>query len=159
MKINKRKFGNVMIIVSCMMTIIMFAAFVVGFFVDKEPTANLGSLDYVRGTLDDEGEFLESYKSIVTKNVIMCESLDDVVVKSEAKCFVAVHLYDEDGEYLGTPQSDGRYNTWTVDENTEIPVGGFRIVIKPHPIDGEYPELSLFDISKYANMVEVTYTK
>lgn len=159
MKINKRKFGNIMIIVSCLMTIVMFGAFVAGFFIDKEPTANLGTFDYMLGTIDLKGDFVDSRKSIVTKDVIMCESLDEIVLKSEAKCSFVVHLYDEDGKYLGTPQSDGQYDTYNVDGGSEIPVGGFRIVIHPNRVDGESPELNIFSISKYANMIEVTYTK
>ena len=157
MKINKRKFGNVIIIVSCIMTIVMFGAFVAGFFIDKEPTATLGTLDYAIGNIGDDGEPIESNKAIYTKKVIMCESLDKVVKKSNATCSFEVHLYDKDGEYLGVA-SGTNYKTYGSGD-TAVDVGGFRIVITPHQIDGEIPDIGILGISKYANMLEVTYTK
>lgn len=157
MKFNKRKFGNVMIIVSCLMTIVMFGAFVVGFFANKESTATLGSLDYAIGNIGADGDPIDSYKAIYTKKVIMCESLDKVSLKSNADCKYDVHLYDEDGDYLGKASGDN-YDTYGSGENA-VKVGGFRIVIIPNAIDGEIPDISIFTVSKYANMVEVTYTK
>ena len=157
MKINKRKFGNVMIIVSCLMTIVMFGAFVAGFFIDKEPTATLGTLDYAVGNIGTDGDPIESNKAIYTKKVIMCESLDKVSLKSNANCRYEVHLYDEDGDYLGKASGDN-YTTFKNGDET-VKVGVFRIVIIPDAIDGESPDISFLSVSKYANVVEVTYTK
>ena len=157
MKINKKKFGNVMIIVSCLMTIIMFGTFVAGFFIDNEPTGSLTSFDYTIGKIDANGRPIESRKGIYTKKIIMCESLDKVEKMDDSSVICNVHLYDENGKYLGKASGEN-YKTYGTGDDA-VKVGGFRIEILPLQIDTEYPDITLLTIAKYVNQVEVTYTK
>ena len=119
---------------------------------DGNDTIELGRLDYVLGTVSESGELLESKKTIRSRSMHTLEGLE-VDLKDNSTVTYKLVYYDVDEKYLST--SDSFKTDFTADQ---IPEGAvyFRILITPYQIDGEDVELTIWNMGKYINQIEVT---
>ena len=153
---RKYKARWVITIISFVMSLVMFGAFLFNIFTRPgETTDTLGSFDYAIGAIDDSGKIIESKQSVYSKKLHTVDELD-IEVAEDATVSYVLYFYDADEKFIEA--SDVLTDDVTeasVPENAEF----FRIVITPAEVDGEAVVLSIFNTGKYINQVKVSFAK
>lgn len=144
-------------IISFVMSVIMFGAFIVGLARPSDNnTDTVGTFDYSLGTVDETGKLVESKKSIVQKEMQTVSGMKIELDEEAATVTYKVSFYDEDKNYISTTEAlDEDYNAELTPENASY----FRVIITPYQVDGEDVEISVWSINKYAKQLEVSYNK
>lgn len=141
----------VSLVLIAMLTIAVIFAFVKIDKNEKTKTLEANFLTYAVGLLDAEGEYEQGTSSIYLKDYysvdgLTCDLEDDATITYKI-CF-----YDEDQNYLSSTSSlNSDYDGTAVPSNAEY----FRIMITPT----NDAEVSLFEVSTYANQLTVTINK
>lgn len=121
---------------------------------EKQKQANL--LDYSIGTISSTtGKYVESNKSLYTKNLLKVEDMEIKVVE-DATITYKVAFYDEDKDFVS--MSDAQDDDFS---SADIPEGAvyFRVVITPNQVDEEDVKITVLNLAKYSNMLKITYSK
>lgn len=152
---RKSKVRWTITIISFVMSIIMFGAFVFGLFTaPPKTTDNVGALDYVIGSIDDSGKMIESYKSIYTKDMHSVSGLKVEVEKDSSFITYKVVFYDEDKNYISATEAlANNYDETLAPEGAEY----FRVVVTPNQVDGEDVVITALNIKKYSKQIAITY--
>ena len=152
-KKNKFKWG--LIITSFVMSVIMFAAMIVGLFVSDADYKTLGRFDFEMGVPgNNKDETLPSETSIITKKNYKLKDVD-VEIKDDARVEIIILGYDYAGNEICQMDVDGFKHMEEFDEKPEY----IRIQIRGAKIDNEYPDLNFFNIGKYLDMVTIKVEK
>ena len=152
---RKSKFKWTITIISFVMSVIMFGAFVVGLFTaPPKTTDNVGTLDYAIGGIDASCKIIESYKSIYMKEMCSVSGIDIDLNEDSSIVTYEIVFYDEDKKYISTSEVlsedyDGSSNP----EGAEF----FRVIITPNQIDDEDVIITALNIGKYAKQLTITY--
>ena len=143
-------------IVSFVMSIIMFSAFIFGIFTKPgETTENVGTSDYGFGNIDDAGKVVQSYKAMYMKDMQTVTGLDIEVNDETSVLTYKVVFYDEEKAYVSATETlSDDFDATSIPENAKY----FRVVIIPNQIDGEDVILNIFNVSNYAKKLAVSYT-
>ena len=143
-------------IISFVMSIIMFGAFIFGIFNrPSESTDEVGLFGWGIGNVDENGKVIESKKSIYTKDLQLVSGLK-ITLDDEATITYKVAFYDEDKNYISVTDSlDDNYDSASTPETAKY----FRIIVTPPQIDGEDVKINAFTVNKYAKQLEVIYNK
>lgn len=153
---KKGKFKTLLIVFSFLMSLLTTVSVMFAITNDKKTTENVGSLDYVLGTIDENGKMVDSKKSIVMEDAETVDGLTIDIDEETATISYRVVFYGEDGEYLSTTDMlEEDYDATSAPESAET----FRVVITPYQVDGEDVSISIFGISKYAKQLDVSYNK
>ena len=145
--------------ITTLIAFLLVAVVLIGFGVklsqqEKQKQANL--LDYSIGTLSSTtGKYVESNKSIYTKNLLKVEDMKIEVVE-DATITYKVAFYDEDKDFVS--MSDAQNDDFA---SADIPEGAkfFRVVITPNQVDEEDVKITVLNLAKYSNMLKITYSK
>lgn len=155
---KKKNFKWWLTLVTSIMTLIMFGAFVFG-IANKDSdslTDTLSAFDYKVGTVSDSGKILESGKSAYTKSLY---NLTDLVIKVDEETSTVTYkvvYYDEEKEFISISESfEDDYTAEGAPENAKY----VRILVTPYQVDGEDVTLSIFNVAKYVNQLEVSFKK
>ena len=155
---RKYKFRWTITIISFVMSLVMFGAFLFNIFTRPgETTETLGRSDYSIAAVDaTSGKIVESKLSIVSKKLNTIDDLD-IDLADDATISYKLFFYDEDEKILTTKGTTGDLTG----ETFEVPEGAvyFRIMITPAQVDGEPVELSMWNVGKYIKQIEVTFAK
>ena len=122
------------------------------FNADSNKTQTLNAFNYEISAVDAEGKVYESDVSITTKDVISVNELKIEYTK-DANVEYRVHLYDEDEKYLSSTnwlQEDYEY---VAEEGSEAVYAHIEI----RPLEDEDGRVDVFELSGYANDIEVSY--
>ena len=118
---------------------------------DSIKTRDVKASEYIIGSIGDTGKDVESTGSIVTEDLINVSGLT-ITVKEDANVTYKLFFYDNEKEFLSCSEElDSDTNSTTVVEGAKY----FRIMITPE----NDSEVSLTEISKYANRLTVTVNK
>lgn len=107
---------------------------------------------YSIGSITEEGEIdTTSKKSIYTRDKIKCEDIADILVLGAVD--YAIAYYNEDGEFIAKEDYAISIITMAMSEGDQSSgnVYSCRIIITPR----DDIEITLSEIAKYANMLEV----
>ena len=120
----------------------------------KDETKTIGASAFSRGGLDENGKYVETDKSIYTKEVFACIGLR-VEPDFESKVTFDVYYYDHDERFVSS-----KLNLSSVYDE-DVPMAKYaRIVIHPQVDEDEKDfKISLFDIRDYANDLKITVDK
>ena len=148
----------IILVLSFIMTVIMFGSFVNGLIVERasRTTDTLSASEYSIGTIDStSGKILESKKNAYTKDMYKLEGVKISLNAEIAPGTYKVAYYDEDGKFLSMSDE------LTASYDAEAPEGAvyFRVLVTPYQVDGEDVTLTLLNKSKYVNQLEVIYNK
>ena len=154
---------NVLIIalvsVLCIGSIVAIGSYV------KNDKTTLSSLEFKRGALNDLGFYVESDKSIYTKDLIECQGLE-IEPDFEVIGNYRVYYYDAEKRFMGSTtlfsaQEDGVYV-----KGDDFPYAKYcRIVITPTPEvdeDGHVDEdfkINFYEVAGYANKYKISVNK
>lgn len=115
-------------------------------------TVDIGSSAYSVGTLSTTtGEYVEDTSAIYTKDFIKVEGLT-IKVKQDANISYKLFFYDSEKEFLSASEA------LTTDTNSTAVVTNakyFKIMITPNADN----DVSVFEVSKYADRLTVTVNK
>ncbi len=118
---------------------------------NEENTKTISASEFSLGGLDENGEYVETHKSIYTKDAFECQGLT-VTPKFESQVSYQIFFYDEYGDFVEKTESlEKTYND-------EIPDGvtHARIVITPDAKeDGTSVTMNVFNKSKYAKQLTI----
>lgn len=118
---------------------------------DSIKTRDVKASEYIIGSLGSTGKDVESTGSIVTEDLINVSGLT-ITVKEDANVTYKLFFYDNEKEFISASEElDSDTNSTTVVEGAKY----FRIMITPE----NDSEVSLTEISKYANRLTVTVNK
>lgn len=145
--------------ITTLIAFLLVAVVLIGFGVklsqqEKQKQANL--LDYSIGTISSTtGKYVESNKSLYTKNLLKVEDMEIKVVE-DATITYKVAFYDEDKDFVS--MSDAQDDDFA---SADIPEGAvyFRVVITPNQVDEEDVKITVLNLAKYSNMLKITYSK
>lgn len=119
---------------------------------DSIKTKEVSSSAYAVGTLSSTtGKYVEGTTSIYTEDFITVDGLT-VKVKDDANVTYKLFFYDKEKEFISATES------LSSDANSTSVVSGakyFKVMITPN----SDPEVSYFEISKYAGRITVTVNK
>ena len=141
---NKQKFTVVFVLLA------LLTAAVIGMVIalnNSITTTTLKTGDYKNGGLDDEGKYVETDESIVTKDYVSVDGLE-IDVADELEITYSIYFYNEDKELVSVSENLAEDYAYVEAENVEY----FKIVITP--TDDE--EVSLFEKGGYAKQLTVT---
>ena len=144
-------------IISFIMSVIMFTAFVVGLFNPPgSTTETVGVLGYAIGNIDEDGKIVQSYKSMYMKNMQSTSGLEIDLNDETSMITYRVVFYDEDKEFISTTEVlDDDYDTSLTPEEAKF----FRVIITPNQVDGDDVVVTALNISKFVKQLAVTYNK
>lgn len=153
---RKYKARWVITVISFVMSLVMFGAFIFGLFARPgETTETLGRSNYAIGAVDDSGKVIESKKSVYSKAMNTIDGLD-IDLADDATISYKLFYYDEEENFVSATEAlTSDVTEASVPDNVEY----FRIVITPAQVDGEDVELSIWNVGKYLGQVEVTFEK
>ena len=90
------------------------------------------------------------------KDTESVEGLTIDIDEDNATISYRVAFYDEEGEFVSiTDYLETDYDETVTPETAE----SFRVLITPDQVDGEDVEINIFTIAKYANQLDVAYSK
>lgn len=149
--LKSNKFRWAMTVVSVVLSIVTLVSLFVGLS-NLQETKTMQNSAYHIGTIDDSGKVVESrqfiYSDIATTENMKIEIAEDgtitykVVFYDESKDFVSASDFLEvDFDTTSTPTT-AKY---------------FRVLITPYQVDGENVTINIFNITKYVNMLSVSY--
>ena len=155
-KISKAKTKWIITVISFVMSLIMFGAFIFGIFNKPTDTKELDLLDYGIGTIDSTtGKAVESRKSIYSKDLETVNGLE-ITVDDDANVTYKVAFYDEDKNFVSVTEAlDDNFDVSSIPEGAKF----FRLAITPNQVDGEDVKISALNMNKYAKQLEVVFTK
>ena len=153
---TKSRLKWVIIILSFVMSLTMFSAFIVG-LTDTE-TTTLNRFDYSIGTIDETtGKALDSKYSVYTENY---EKVDGLVIElvDEPTVNYSIFFYDEDKTFLDSIDCTGDFEVETAES---VPEGAtyFRVVITPYEVDEEPVEITVVNKAKYTKQLDISFNK
>ena len=153
---KKGKVKTLLVVLSFLMSLLTTVSVIFALTNDKKTTENVGSLDYVLGTIDENGKMVDSKKSIVMEDAETVDGLTIDIDEEVATISYRVVFYDEEGAYISTTNMlETDYEATSTPEGAET----FRVVITPYQVDGEDVTISFFGVSKYAKQLDITYNK
>lgn len=119
-------------------------------------TKTIGPGDWIKGELDENGEYIESDIALVNETAFSCDGLR-VEKDFKAACTYDIYYYDASGKFIGkvTP-TENVYNETNPEAST------CRIVIFPDiPADEKASEfkISFWEVRSFAKMLKVTVNK
>ena len=155
-KMSKSKKMRIITIISFVMSVVMFGAFLFGIFNKPSETTEIGLLDWGIGSVDSTtGKAVESYKSIYTKDLATVNGLE-ITVEDDATLTYKVIFYDEDKGFVSATEAlDDDLDATSIPETAKY----FRICVTPNQVDGEDVKVNAFSLNKYAKQLNVTFTK
>ena len=120
----------------------------------NEDTKKLSYFSYERGAVDAEtGEIDEDAKTALVSGYVNVDGLK-IEFDDDAKVTVNVHYFTEDEKFIS---SVVELATDYVAADTVLPENAEKAVIEIVPTEDS--EISFLEISEYAGMVEVSYSK
>lgn len=153
---RKHNIKWVITIISFVMSLVMFGAFIFGIFNKSDKTTDdMGLFDWGIGTVDEGGKVVDSKKSAYTKDLESVNGLE-ITLDDDATVTYKVAFYDEDKNYISvTEVLDENYDATLTPENAKY----FRVVVTPYQVDGEDVKINVFNVNKYVKQLDVTFSK
>lgn len=122
------------------------------FSADANKAKTLNAFDYEISAVDAEGKVYESDVSITTKNVISVNELKIEYTK-DANVEYRVHFYDKYEGFVNSTEWLQEDYEYASEEGSEAVYAHIEI----RPIEDEDGRVDVFELSGYANDIEVSY--
>ena len=152
---KKNKFKWALIITSFVLSVIMFAAAVIGFFAPAENEHKLDRFDFKYGTVDNLNE-VNSRKSIISKKSYNYKNIDIDILDSSVEVYLIIYEMGYSQMYrLMKGESVQTKLETAFASNSALDLSKVRILLKSSQIDGEYPDLNFFNIGKIFDGVTI----
>lgn len=155
---TKAKTRTTLVIISVALSVIALVAAIFGIFTPSTPKDidAVGRFDWVIGSISDTGKLVESSRSIYTKDMMDVNKIEIDISDDDAIITYKVVFYDEAKEFVSmTDALTSDYDVESLPESAEY----FRVLVTPAEVDEEPVEVTVFNMSKYINQIEITYSK
>ena len=152
-KKNKFKWG--LIITSFVLSLIMFASTLIGFFAPEKNEHKLDRFDFEYGKIADYfDEPLDSRTTLVSKKSYKTTNVDiEILDPSVEVSVVGCYMLDTFEGYI---TNEFTVNDWYLGLSSDGNiVEEVRIMLKFKEVDGEYPQLNFFNIGKLFDSVVI----
>ena len=131
----------------------------------KQETKTISSTAFSRGALNQNGFYVESDKSIYTKNLFECQGLE-IEPDFETIGNYQVFYYDAEKRFMGTTKPFSAQEDGVYVKGEDFPYAKYcRIVITPTPEkdeDGKVDEdfkINFYEVYNYANKYKISVNK
>ena len=155
--VKKNKIKWTLVVTSFILSIIMFASFVIGLFVPTENERCLDRFDFKYGTVaTDLNDISDSRTTIISKKIYKTGNLDIEVLDSSVEVYLVFCEYYDN--YRVRITEDNTVESAVEEfskENGSFVTSETRIEIKLSKVDGEYPKLNVFNIGKIFDSVVI----
>ena len=152
---SKRKLKSGLMVTA----IVLLAIAVVSLFVTvggMKTTKKLIASDFGIGAISTEtGRYVESNQSIYLEELYEIENAE-IKLEENSTIKYKMFFYGEDENFISaTTALSTDFDGTSIPENAKY----FRLVITPDTVDGEAVEVTILNILRYVNQIEVTVSK
>lgn len=152
---KSKKANLIMTITAVVLSVLALAGVIVAMHKDNT-TAKTNATMFTTGAITETGKIVESKQSAYLKDMQTTDGLKIELDEETATITYKVVFYDEEDKFISMTESlDADFVAENIPENATQ----FRVVITPLAVDGEAVELSIFNMAKYVNQLEVEFNK
>lgn len=153
---KKSKAALLISVATLVITLITALGLILGFTNAQQTTETVTPSMYARGAISATGKIVESNESLYLEDMQTVSSMKIELDEETATISYKVVFYDKDGKFISMTESyKSDYDVKGVPETAEF----FRVVITPNEVDGEAVKLNIFNTSKYAKQLTVSFDK